>query len=275
MGRIKYLFTTILLLVITSCFAQDAPTPLHLELSKTIAGNYINFYVDNMDNLYLINASGQVKKINSDGDSIAVFNDVRRHGNLYSLDVTNPLKIIAYYKDFSTLLLLDRFLNIRNKLDFRSMGIVQVKAVCQSYDNNIWLFDESDSKLKKINENGKILFESSDLRLVFSESPDPSVLRDYNGLLYMYDSKFGWYIFDYYGALKTRLAFPGWKDVQVKDNYLTGRDTNGFIQYYYPGTRQLVKKNLETDNEAIIKTQQQANWLLILNSKNLAVYNME
>jgi len=36
-----------------------------------------------------------------------------------SIDVTNPLKILLYYKKFTTVVVLDRFLNIRNTINFR------------------------------------------------------------------------------------------------------------------------------------------------------------
>jgi hypothetical protein len=32
-----------------------------------------------------------------------------------------------------------------------------VEAVCLSYDNKIWLYDEFEHKLKKIDEDGKLL----------------------------------------------------------------------------------------------------------------------
>ena len=49
-------------------------------------------------------------------------------------------------------MVLDRFLNIRNTIDLRQSGIFQVSAVAQSYDNNIWVFDDLDSKIKKIDD---------------------------------------------------------------------------------------------------------------------------
>src|SRR4051812_7176206 len=226
MGRLILAF--ILFVSLHSFAAGD--TTLHLQLTKTIPGNYSNFYADNLQNIYLVAANtNQVKKVNSNGDSVAVFNISTRFGKVYSMDVSNPLKVLVYYKDFATVMLLDRFFAIRTIVDLRKLGITQVKAVALSYDGNIWLYDEGEGKLKKIDESGNVLVESADLRLIFNDVINPVKIIDNNSELYLYDSKLGWLIFDYYTAFKKQLQFTGWKDVAANDNRLSGRDENHFF----------------------------------------------
>ena len=208
--------------------AAAADTTLQLKPVLFVAGAYKDVYADNLNNIYLITAANQVKKVSDSGDSLAVYNDVRRYGNLYSMDVSNPLKIIVYYKDFTTLAVLDRFLNLQQTIDLRKTGILQATAVAQSYDNNYWVFDEVDNKIKKIDDAGTVIFESADFRVVFPEAVRPGKLIDNNGLLYLYDEHKGWYLFDYYGAYKLHIPAAGWKDVQVIGKLLTGRDSVSF-----------------------------------------------
>jgi hypothetical protein len=189
---------------------------------KTIKGSFTGFSVDNLDNLYLINESNQLKKINSNGDSAGVFNDVRRYGKLYSVDVTNPLKILLYYKNFSTIVALDRFLNNRNSIDLRKQNMFKVKAIAISYDNNLWVVDEQEFKLKKMDEQGKVIFETIDWRQLFDTLPSPECIFDREGYVYLYDSKRGFYVFDYYGAFKIRLNFTGWSNTEVSGNTVYG-----------------------------------------------------
>ncbi len=106
----------------------------------------MEFSVDNLGNIYVINNDNQLKKLSPRGDSLAVFNDVRRYGKIGSIDVTNPLKILVYYRDFTTIIELDRFLNIINTIDLRAQNILQAKAVGLAYDNNVWVFDELDAQ---------------------------------------------------------------------------------------------------------------------------------
>lgn len=197
----------------------------------TISEDIVDFSVDNLGNIYVINSDNQLKKLNPQGDSLAVFNDVRRYGKIGSIDVTNPLKILVYYRDFTTIIELDRFLNIINTIDLRLQNILQAKAVGLAYDNNIWVFDELDARLKRIGDDGSLVDQSTDFRQLFDTVPDPAMILDRDGLVYLYDTARGVYIFDHYGTLKTHLDFPGWKDFNVIGRNMLGRDATKFYRY--------------------------------------------
>jgi hypothetical protein len=187
--------------------------------------------IDILNNLYLITASNQLKKINSRGDSMAVFNDVKKFGNPSLIDVTNPLKVLLYYKNFASVVMLDRLLSPRNSINFRQQQIFSVKAIATSYDNNVWLFDEQDLKLKKIDENGKMLQETTDWRLIMDEVPSPQNIIDANNFVYLYDPAKGFYIFDYYGTYKNNLPFLHWGNIAISGNRLTGFSNRQFFSY--------------------------------------------
>ncbi len=228
MNKIKLILTFFILANITTAIAQEDSI---FKFSRSVKGNFISFDVDNLDNIYLLNQGNQLKKITGKGDSAGVFNDVRRYGKLYSVDLTNPLKILLYYKNFSTVLSLDRQLNIRNTIDLRKQNILRVKTIATSYDNNIWLFDEQDMKLKKVDENGKLLQETVDFRQLFDSVPSPSKILDRDGFVYLYDPAKGFYIFDYYGSFKNKLSFTNWENPDVAGNTLYGFSGNKFFSY--------------------------------------------
>lgn len=202
-----------------------------LTLTKTIKGDFAYFMPDELGNLFALTQSGQLKKYNTNLDSMGVFNEVRRYGNLYSISADNPLRTVLYFKGYKTILVLDRLMQVVNKIDLRKAGIFQINTVTQSYDNHFWVYDEQDSKLKKINEEGKLVFATADLRLVFSEPIVPSTIFDTGGFVYIYDEKNGLFIFDYYGALKNRIAFLGWKAVHAVGKQLVGLKDNILITY--------------------------------------------
>lgn len=211
--------------------AIKAQADTSFKLVKVIQGDIVDFTVDNLDNIYLLNSRNQVKKLNANGDSVAVFNDVRKFGQATLVDVSNPLKVLLYYKDFSTIVILDRFLNIRNSIDLRKQNIFQVKAIGQSYDNKIWLYDEQENKLKKIDEEGKLLQETPDFRLLLGQAPTPTKIFDENQYVYLYDSSKGVYVFDYYGALKNNILITGWNNFKVAGKYIFGADGDTLHRY--------------------------------------------
>lgn len=211
-------------------FAQAQNDSL-FHLIKIINGDVVAFTVDNLDNIYILNSRNQVKKLNEQGDSVAVFNDVKKFGQATLIDVSNPLKILLFYKDFSTIVILDRFLAIRNIIDLRQQNILQVKAIGQSYDNKIWLYDEVENKLKKIDDDGTVLLETPDFRLLFGEAPNPQKIFDQDKYVYLCDSSQAVFVFDYFGTLKNKILITGWKDFKVAGKYIFGSKADTLYRY--------------------------------------------
>ena len=217
--------------IIDSTNVQGVKTDSAFKYLKIIPGSYSYLDVDVLDNIYLITEKNQLKKIRANGDSLAVFNDVKKYGNPTLLDVSNPLKVLLYYKNFSTVIILDRFLAVRNTINFRNQNIFKVKTLATSYDNNIWIFDEQNISLKKINDEGKVLSETLDLRQLFDTVPSPGQITDKNNFVYLYDEYRGFYIFDYYGSFKNNLPFLNWKHIAVYGNKLMGFVGDTFYSY--------------------------------------------
>lgn len=221
MGKLTcYILCFTLLLCNSRAAAQgDSLTPGEVFIVK---GTFTNFYLDNFANIYLISNNNKIIKYNSTGDSLAVYNDTRRYGDIYFVDVTNPLKLVLYYKDFLTIVVLDRFLNAINTIDLRKLNIYQAKAVALSYDNNYWVFDQVNNVLVKIDDQGNVLFKTGDFRMIFNYAFNPDKIIDTNGQLYLYDANSGWMIFDYYGGFRKYLPAEKWENVMVVNQTLFG-----------------------------------------------------
>lgn len=198
------------------------------RLLRSFRTSIADLAVDHLDNLYILSTTDQLKKFNPGGDSVGVFNLVRRFGKLHSIDVTNPMKLLLYYKDFSAIVVLDRLLTPRTTIELRRHGMIQTSAIGLSYDNNIWLFDEYENKLKKINEDGTVILETPDFRMIFPDSVVPQQIIDQNGTVYLYDPRAGLYLFDYYGSFKRKLPITQWKAISVAEPYITGIQDNRF-----------------------------------------------
>ncbi|NOT50272.1 MAG: hypothetical protein HOP10_03235 [Chitinophagaceae bacterium] len=201
------------------------------RLIKILKGDIVSFTVDNLDNIYILNSRNQVKKLDANGDSVAIYNDVRKNGNVTLLDASNPMKVLLYYKDFATIVALDRLLNVRNTIDLRKQNILQAKAIGLSYDNKIWVYDELENKLKKIDEDGKLLLETPDFRLLFNPPPSPFKIFDENKYVYLYDSLKGVYVFDYYGALRNNIMIYRWQNFKVAGKYIFGSRNDTLYRY--------------------------------------------
>jgi hypothetical protein len=219
------------LLMVLCCRGLVAQPDSSFRFFKGIKGDIVSFSVDNLDNIYLLSSTNQVKKLNANGDSMAVFNDVRKYGKASLIDVSNPLKVLLYYQDFATIVVPDRLLNVRNSIDLRKQNILQVGAIGQSYDNKIWVYDEVENKLKKIDEEGKMLLETPDFRQLFEVAPAPQKIYDQDQYVYLYDSTQGVFVFDYYGALKNRIPISRWSNFKVTGRLIFGSAGRSLFRY--------------------------------------------
>jgi hypothetical protein len=210
----------------TSAVAQDSL----FQLRKTVKVTGGQLAVDNLDNLYILN-NEQLKKYNANGDSIAVYNEMKRFGKLHTIDVSNPLKLILYYKDFSTVVFLDRLLGLRASLDLRRHNIQQASAIGLSYDNNIWVFDAFNNKLKKLDEQGNLLMETDDFRTLFNTSFQPITIIDQNNSVYLYDPAVGVYQFDHFGTFQKKHTITKWKNIAVVGKHIVGSTGNVLNAY--------------------------------------------
>jgi len=221
-------FISFLMMLSATGIAQSDTSFL---LIKKIKGDIADFAVDNLDNIYVLNSRNQLKKYDAKGDSAGIYNDVKKFGQASLIDVSNPLKVLLYYKDFATIVILDRFLNVRNIIDLRKQNIFQVKVVGQSYDNKIWLYDELENKLKKIDEEGKVTQETPDFRLLLGQALSPTRIFDENKYVYIYDPMLGIYVFDYFGTLKNNIMIQQWQNLKVAGKYIFGSRSDTLFRY--------------------------------------------
>jgi hypothetical protein len=206
--------------------AQDS-----FRLLRTVPIQATDFAVDQLENLYLLTSGGLLKKYGPAGDSVATFNNVRRFGKVHGLDVSNPLRPLLFYKDFSTIVLLDRFLAQKAVLDLRRQGIAQASAASNSYDNNIWVFDAVENKLKKLDESGRLLLATPDFRQLFGSAFVPEKIVDQDGGIYLFDPKVGVLLFDYYGTFQKKFPAGSWGSFQVLDRQLVGVQNSALVLF--------------------------------------------
>lgn len=227
MKKMVHILSVLLLASLSGMSQQDTS----FRQIRVLRGDIVNFTIDNLDNLYVLNSRNQVKKFNSNGDSVAIYNDVRKFGQATLIDVSNPLKVLLYYRDFATVVMLDRFLNVVNTVDLRKAGILQARTIGQSYDNKIWVYDEFEAKLKKIDEDGGLLQETPDFRLLLGQAITPVKISDENKYVYLYDPAKGVYVFDYFGALKNGILIQNWQNFKVSGKYIFGSKADTLNRY--------------------------------------------
>jgi hypothetical protein len=270
----KYFCFFFLLTLATSFNKASAQDDSLFRFLKKIEFPISSFTVDNLGELYIINTDNQLKKYNEKGDSIGVFNQVTKYGNLSYVEAKNPWKAILFYKDYSIIVLLDKYLNVLTSINLRKKNIFQVEAVTTSYDNNIWLYDEQENKLKKIDDQGNTIFESVDFRLIFDSVPTPKKIIDVDGFVYLYDPEKGLYIFDYYGSFKSKLTFLHWTDLAIIDKQIYGFNKEHLYRYTQPLPdikEYLLSPELQNNNSIKVNNHK----IYVLKNQQLQIFSLQ
>ncbi len=201
---------------------------IKLEPIDTLLGEYVYFDADPYGgNVYGVrkNETTLVKMPSSYQYSNKNF------GDLHAVDATNPFELLLFYKDYQRLVFLDRTLAEVGDLDLGAQGVWDVKAVCLSKSNDLWLWEEVGFTLQKIDKQGALLTQSRDLRLLLDTIPHFVRLQAYSDRVYALDENSGIYSFDINGQLDAFIPLTDIRDFFIFQNkiFMVG---NGHLLVY-------------------------------------------
>ena len=267
-----FIFSVYICLFQLQVWGQQVASPQRLG---EIKGEFVYMKPDLLGNIFTLAQGGQLKKYNAVFDSTGVFNEVKRFGQLHSIKTDNPLRTLLYFKSYRTILLLDRFMQVVNKIDLRKTNIFQVNAIAQSYDNKIWLFDELDARLKKMNDQGVVELETSDLRLLLGLNPTPDVIFELDKYLCMYDAANGLMLFDQLGAYRNTIPLKGWNNVHGIGEIVIGIKGGKLMGYHLKNLKtmellDLADQTIGSERQVVVCGQR----LYILGLEGIVIYSI-
>jgi hypothetical protein len=126
--------------------------------------------------------------------------------------------------------------------------------------------------LKRLRDDGSLVDQTTDFRQVFDTVPDPTVIADQSGLVYLYDINRGVFAFDHYGGFKQTLPLTGWQDFTVIDKILLGRDQQKFYRYQL-GTLNLQEIPIPPAYQGALKIKITPGAIYVLKKKVLEIYS--
>lgn len=186
-----------------------------LNLIKTIPVTAQMIEVDNVGNIYTIK-DGEISKYDSDGNFV-MKNSAMAFGEITSLDATNALKMVLFFKDLSQITYMDNQLSSRgDRIELDVFGYFQTTAVCRSYNNGLWIYDQTTFELTRFTEQFEISAQSGNLAQVIGEVPSPNYMREFNNWLYVNDEQQGILVFDWYASYTKTIPIKGVKKFVVR-----------------------------------------------------------
>lgn len=266
----KYvLFIWLLLSGITdTAFAEEV---LQTIKSTTISAHLLQ--VDELGNAYVVRNDNTLIRYSETGDSSTNFKSIA-NGDLTYIDVTNPLRILLYYPDFGKLVLLDKMLSLKTELDLRAQKVINANVIATSADANLWVYDQFNATLNKIDMQLNYVIQGNDLRQQLTELPTPILLRERERKVYMSDTAQGILVFDQYGSYINTLSILGVKQFQIIGTQLIYRKGNQLHSY---DMQQLNESSItipNPDSKTIINAALCRNVLYVLYEDRFVLYHI-
>jgi hypothetical protein len=189
-------------------------------------------------------------------------------GEISSVDVSNPMKIIVFFKDFSKVVVLDNTLTEQGGvLDLNEVSLEETSLVCSSYNNGVWYYNPIKYQLTRIENSINITNTSANISTLLNKNIQPNFIVEFNNKVYLNDSTQGILIFDVYGTYLQTLPIFGLTSFQVKEKYLLYVNKDAQIETYdFFTLEKSVYKPLQYSNIKMVRIENKT--IYIINSKN-------
>jgi len=154
-------------------------------------------------------------------------------GIISNVDVSNPQKILVYFKEFTKILILDNTLSPSSEvIDLTTLELYETTLVCRSYNDGTWYYDPIRFELIRKNQELITTNSSGNLSNLLAENIQPNYLIEYNNMLYLNDPKNGILVFDSYGSYLKTIPLYELSSFQVKDKFIIYSNLNGEVETY-------------------------------------------
>jgi hypothetical protein len=153
MNKYKYIVFMFL------CFSAQAQDIFELvQLKKTPLNASVFLGVNMYDELFYVNNYILFKETAT--EKFSYQNNL--YGSISNVDLTNSLKATLFFKDFNTVVQLDRWLGEINKINFAQSNVFSnVNYVTNSSNNRLWIFNGDTQQLQIYNPNQDIIEAST------------------------------------------------------------------------------------------------------------------
>ncbi len=202
-------------------------TEIQSDQDYILRGQYKILEYDKLGNTYLVSANNEILQL-KDGEVRFRYSS-KRLGDIRKIDVSNPQKILVYFNDYYQIVFLDNTLSEINKLDLEELGYWDIQGVALSRDNQIWIYDPTNVRLLKIDEQGKIQQSSNELYdYGFTNSFTPDIMVMDNKV-YVYDED-KLKVFDEFGVWHKNIPLAN-EGIQAGEGYFFFQQQQKLLSY--------------------------------------------
>ena len=234
----KFIYYTTLILTLFQCGSSKS------ALDAKGALPMMDLFVDELNQMYTLKHNNTITKYDKTGQELFEISD-NTLGPISVLDVSNPLQILAFYKNFQIVKIFDRTLTLNSRIDLNQLNLFEIRTVASANDNRIWVFDELNQELLKIDKNGIIQGRNNDLRLRLNTNATPYRIIEFQNTVYLFDAVQGILIFNAFGEYVSQRDFEQGDDFTYWQGMLFFKSSEG-LNVYSLTTGELSMQDLDS-----------------------------
>ena len=200
-----------------------------MESNSLEADTFIG--IDSYNDTFYIKDQVLFKKTST---SVFNFKDFQL-GEIYSVDIVNPMNIAVYYQDFNTVVLLDNKLSEIERINFNIITeFINTSQATIAANNNLWVFNMDSQQLELYNYRSKN-------KILVSQPINGEVLSiasNFNYCFILTETHIRAY--NIYGSLLAEMPNDGFKKiVQLNENLIALKDNE--LYYIDKETQEITK----------------------------------
>tara|TARA_R110002096_G_scaffold397812_2_gene593739 strand:- start:5031 stop:5873 length:843 start_codon:yes stop_codon:yes gene_type:complete len=189
---------------------------------------------DGKGNVFITDKQGYLSQYNSKGEKINQLAS-SLSAPVTHLDPFNTVSLFLFSASLQRFEILDRFLNpIINKSIGETGVLGWVSHASPGNNNSLWVYDESDLKLKKINLSNNELLQAQSINTIIQKNDlDIVLLMERYNLVFLQVANDGMYIFDNQANLIDKIVLSTSKRAVIEDDFFYTVEGNEILKTNY------------------------------------------
>ncbi len=153
-------------------------------------------------------------------------------GTISYADVSDPFRILLFYKDFNQIVFLDNTLTeISSPIQLDDLSIDQAEIACSSANGGFWVYNTISKQLVYFDRQLKKNHESVYLNSIMNTEQKPIFLIEKSDYIFMYVPETGILVFDKYGTYFKTLNLGKTEQFQVSDDKIIYLQDHTIFKY--------------------------------------------
>lgn len=175
--------------------------------------------IDQQQNIYIGTDHGLIKKYDQKGTYVTDI-ELPSTNEITLLEAVNPLRLFVFYGQNQEFTYFERFVTNATTYHLRQYSAELVRMATVGMDHSMWILEEPQFVLKKINESSQQVLLSAPLNESI-DLPDLRYMKSHRDLFLLVDHEIGIYILDQFANRIRLIPQSGVRFVQVVDEKIT------------------------------------------------------